>query len=359
MKFDEELDEKIQKAADDVICRLAKSIDNKRLEGSGLKINKLLDLDTLMKKDASEMTTSEKVVGFFQALIQKDRIALKALSEGTSADGGYLVPDEFRAEVIRDIAEKNFMRGEVRVVPMRRDVMKIPTLESRPKVSWTEENATKSTTTAVFNEAVLTAKKMAAVLYASDELIEDSYDIDVVKLIIELFSEAIGEEEDRVIWRGNGTTQPTGVVVSRAAGNIATRTAVAGLTYDEIVNLTYDLPAKYHRNAKFWVHRNNIRELRKLKDNNNLYLWQPSQQAGEPPLLGGFPVVEVNDLPEDEIYFGDMKKAYWLGDKGLMAVKISQDTETAFTKDQTAIRVVERVAGNVVLTQAVRCLNGI
>ena len=189
-------------------------------------------------------------------------------------------------------------------------------------------------------------------------MVEDSTEIDIVKFIIKLFSEVIGEEEDRVIWAGNGTTQPTGIVTARAAATIATRTA-AGLSMDAVINLTYDLPGKYHRNAKFYTHRFNIRDLRKLKDNNNQYLWQPSSQAGEPPTLAGYPVIEVNDMPDDQIYFGDLKQAYWLGDRQKMTVKISNDTETAFTKDQTAIRIVSRIAGNVVLGAAVRCLNGI
>ena len=251
------------------------------------------------------------------------------------------------------------MRKEVTVLPMKRDVMKIPTLDSRPHVTWTEENTTKSTTTAAFDEATLTVYKMAAILYASDELIADSTEVDIVRFIIGLFSEVIGEEEDRVIWRGNGTTQPTGIATARAAGTIATRTATAGLTYDEVINLCYDLPGKYHKGAKVYTHRFNIRDLRKLKDTTNQYLWQPSQQVGQPPSLNGFAVVESNELPDDQIYFGDLKKTYWLGDRQKMTVKISQDTETAFTKDQTAIRVVSRIAGNVVLGAACRCLNGI
>jgi len=196
-------------------------------------------------------------------------------------------------------------------------------------------------------------------LYASDELVEDSTEIDIVKFIIGLFSEVIGEEEDRVIWVGNGTTQPTGIATARAGGAIATRTAAAGLATDEIINLTYDLPGKYHKNAKFYTHRFNIRDLRKLKDGNNQYLWQPSNIAGEPPTLSGFNVIESNELADDQIYFGDLKKTYWLGDRKKMTVKISQDTTQAFTMDQTAIRVVSRIAGNVVLGAACRCLNGI
>lgn len=358
-------DEKIEKATNEVIKnlgldKLSKSIAElgEKVDGGRMKTIKLLDLDSILKNKDS-LTTNEKIVGFFSAAIRNDKIALKALSEGQSADGGYLFPDEFRGEIVRDLAEKNFMRNQVRVIPMKRDVLKAPSLSTRPKVYWTEENTTKSTTTATFDEVTLNAYKMAAILYASDELIEDSDSVDIVKFIVELFSEAIGLEEDRVIWRGTGTGQPTGIVTAQGAGTITTRTAAAGLTYDEIINLMYDLPQKYHRNAKFWVHRHNIRDLRKLKDLNNQYLWQPSNQAGEPASLGGYLVVEVNDLPSDQIYFGDLKQCYWLGDKGQMAVKTSQDTTDAFTKDQTAVRVVERIAGNVVLPAAIRCLNGI
>lgn len=363
------VDAKIAKAAKKAIANLGldglheslKEIQNtlSKKEDKNGNVNALLDLEHLMKKGVDKMTVREKITGFYQAMIQSNHGVLKALSEGTAADGGYLFPDEFRAEIIRDLSEGNYMRNQVTVVPMKRDVMKIPSLESRPKVTWTNENDTKATTTAHFNEETLTVKKMAAILYASDELVEDSTEIDVVDFIIGLFSEVIGEEEDRVIWRGNGTTQPTGVSTARAAGTIATRTATAGLTFDAIIELIYDLPAKYHKNARLYAHRHNIRDMRKLKDSNNRYYWQEPVAAGQPALFYGYPVIEANDLPSDEIYFGDMKKGYWLGDRQRMTVKISQDTETAFTKDQTAIRIVSRIAGNVVLPEALRCLNGI
>lgn len=308
------------------------------------------------KADYDGMTTNEKVVAFYQAAIQANHPVLKALSEGTAADGGYLFPDEFRYEVLRCIEDLGHMRKEVRVVPMKRDIMKIPTLESSVQVSWTEENVAKSTTTAHFGEATLTVKKMAAILYASDELVEDSSEIDVVKLIIELFAEAVGREEDRVIAVGNGTTQPTGLVTARTAGTIASVAAAGNLSFDDIINLIYLLPKEHHANAKFYVNRTNIRELRKLKDGDNRYLWADPVSKGVPPTLYGYPVVEYNWLGEDIIFFGDLKKAYWLGDRKKMSVKVSQDTETAFTKDQTAIRVVERIAGNVVLGCAVRAL---
>jgi len=71
--------------------------------------------------------------------------------------------DEFRAELIKDLEEPTRMRGLVRVVPMKRDILKVPKLGSKPKVTWTSENATKSTTTADFSEKTLTAHKVAAI----------------------------------------------------------------------------------------------------------------------------------------------------------------------------------------------------
>lgn len=306
--------------------------------------------------DKNSLTPEEKIVGFYHALVNKDHAVCKALSEGTAADGGYLFPDEFRAEIIKSLVGPFRMRGMVRVIPMNRDIMKIPTVTARPKLYWTAENEVKTTTSAEFYEATLTARKMAAIIYASDELVEDSDQIDVVRLVIDLFADAIADEEDRVILQGNGTTQPTGVHTAVDATTIATRTCAGNLDADDIIDLTYDLPQAYRPNAKMVAARANIRELRKLKDSNGQYLWQPSVQAGQPDMILGYPVIENDYMGEDMIVIGDWKMGYWLGDRREMTVKISQDTETAFTKDQTAIRVVERIAGNVVLADAFRAL---
>lgn len=359
------LDEEVDKVTEKLLKSLGINELKDKIEGlsktfdeGGKKVSALINLEKLMKKPTNEMTAQEKIVGFFQAMVQSNHSVLKALAEGVAADGGYLFPDEFMAEIIRDIANTPHMRSEVTVIPMKRDVMKIPTLTSGPKVSWTAENAAKSTTTAVFNEATLTVKKLAAILYASDELIEDSTEIDVVQFIITLFSEAIGNEEDRVITVGNGTTEPKGFATS--GQGVATISAGGSLTYDSIIDLEYLLPSKYTRGAKFFAARDAIKEMRKLKDSNQRPLWNDGiVSAGQPATFHGYPVVEVVDLPDSVIYFGDLKKAYWFGDRKRMTVKISQDTETAFVHDQTAIRVVARLAGCVVLPQALKGLTSI
>lgn len=125
-------------------------------------------------------------------------------------------------------------------------------------------------------------------------------------------------------------------------------------TFDDIINLIYALPSQYRRKAKFLVNNANIRELRKLKDSQNRYIWQDSPAPGQPSTIYGYPVIENNWVGEDGIYFGDYKLAYWLGDRKKMTVTVSNIAGTAWTQDQTGIRVVERLAGNCVLEDAMR-----
>lgn len=95
------VDEKIDAVAEKIVASLGIADMRKKLdELTSEKVNpvqsktvaSLLDLDSLMQKDVNQMTTKEKVVGFFQAIIQNNRTVLKALSEGAPADGGYLFP---------------------------------------------------------------------------------------------------------------------------------------------------------------------------------------------------------------------------------------------------------------------------
>jgi len=368
----EEEEKEVEKKVEEVSDKIAQSIRAKlgldNVADLNEKVGKLLDNQTtgntklmeLLKgkdtKNIDSLTKEEKIVGFYHALVSGDREVCKALSEGTAADGGYLFPDEFRAELIRWMAETHRMRSLVRVIPMRRDVLNAPNLQSSVKVYWTAENASKTTTTAHFGTIALTARKIAAILYSSDELIEDSTEIDVVNLIIQLFGEAIAEEEDRVIIQGNGTTEPTGIIT---AGTIRATACVGNLSFDNIINLMYSVPQKYHGSSSFLVNRANIRELRKLKDSDGRYLWAEPVSAGMPPTIFGYPVYENTWVGDAYIFFGNWKMAYWLGDRKKMTVKISQDTTTAFTKDQTAIRVVARIGGNVVLPDAAGELNAI
>lgn len=309
-------------------------------------------------EDREKLTKEEVIVSFFHALQTNNTEVVKALSEGVAADGGNLLPQAFHEELVRDLQQTSFMRGICRVVPMRRNTLVIPNLAAGPKAYWTAEGAAKTTSTAAFTQLTLTAYKLAAILYSTDELIEDSEVFDIVQLIISLFSESIAREEEAAFMQGNGTSQPKGIFTSVDDSSIAGVAAGGNLSFDSFIDLTNLLPSKYHRNARFLLHRNNLKEVQKLKDTNGQYLWQ-SPASGRPGTILGFPYELSDDAPEDAIVFGDFKLGYWIGDKGQISVLISQHTTTAFTQDKTAIRVVERVGGLTVLPAAFRALTAI
>ncbi len=309
-------------------------------------------------KDKATLTAEEKIIGFYHGLVTQDKEVLKALAEGVNADGGYLFPTEFLSELVKPLNEPTRMRALVRVITMKRKTLTAPSLTNRPKMYWTAENAAKTTTTANFGQIVLTARKAAAIIYSSDELLEDSDEIDVVRLIIDLFSESIGEAEDYVILRGDGSTQPRGIETARNAGDIASVAFGGQTNFDKLKDLKYALKAKYRKGATWLIHPDKVADIDKLKDNNGRYIWQESVLPDKPDTLLGLPVSEQYDLPENTLFLGNWKLAYWLGDRKQMTVKISNDTETAFTKDQTAIRVVIRLGGDVVLGEAAKAGTG-
>ena len=99
---------------------------------------------------------SQKSVEFLSALYSGDKQKLQILSEGTAADGGYLVPEEFANVIIEDIRDLSIMRNFASVMTTQSDTVHIPSLVSRPKAAWRAEKATKNTSTATFTENVLT-----------------------------------------------------------------------------------------------------------------------------------------------------------------------------------------------------------
>lgn len=374
-------EEDVEDAEDDAVGDAAKRMAKEIV--AGLPLNGLKDLsekvDRLLEKqspkdsklskilngkdyvkDVDQLTKEEKIVGFYHALVTGNDHAIKALSEGTSADGGYLLPQDFMAELNRNLQDMVVMRQLARVVPMARNTMVIPRVTSSVEAYWTAENAAKTTTTAAFTQDTLTAFKIAAILYASDELIEDSTDMgsfDLVQLIIQLFAEAIAMKEEEAFSTGNGTTQPLGLETARNASTFASIAAV-GQNFDDIIRLEYALKPQYRANASFLANDQTIRNMRLLKDSNGRYLWQDAVAPGQPATFHGYPVYSNLALPANTVYFGDFKRGFWIGDRKQMTVKITQDSETAFTKDQTAIRVVERVGSQVVLPAALKALTG-
>lgn len=309
--------------------------------------------------DLKSLSKDEKIVTFFKALVfskhdPQSQQVLRALVEGTDSEGGYLVPEELRTEVFRVLPDMTVMRRLARVIPMTTDTLKLNSLGARPVAYWTGEYQSKSTTSAEFNQVVLSPNDLVCLLPVSEQLLADA-NINLVQFIIELFAEAIGLAEDKAFFTGSGSGQPRGISIE----TIATVNAGGNPTFDDIIDLIDAVPSRVTSSPKaaFVGHRNAKRAFRKMKDSDGDYIWRDGGSSkannGEtvrlPSTLYGYPFYEQNDLPQSELYFGDWSM-YIIGDRQTMAVSTTTEGGDAWRRNAMEIKAVERVDGRAVLT---------
>lgn len=320
------------------------------------------------RKEAGKKVTevSQKSVEFFSALYSGDKQKLQILSEGSAADGGYLVPEEFANVIIEDIRDKNIMRQLASVITTNTDTVHIPSLISRPKAAWRAEKATKNTSTATFTENVLTPYSLAAIVPLSNEVVADAQlgvGGSIVNYIAGLMSTAIAEKEEQAFWVGTGTGQPTGIdsgtytLRTTAAGSGATDTQRA----DAIISAYSNTPQGYRYNGVWVGNMGTWGEVARLKDSQNRYLL--TDLAGSnTQLLKGRPVYESNYLAGGTLLYGDFS-FYQIVDREGISVRVSDEAtvagSSAFEKNLTYVRVEKRVDAELLLPAAVSKVTGL
>jgi HK97 family phage major capsid protein len=307
-------------------------------------------------------TTSKKTIHMLQALVQNDRQKLQILTEGTAANGGYLVPEEFANMIVEDRRDATIMRQLATVIPVSTDTFHLPTLASRPKTFWRSEAAVKNTSTAQFGEIVLTPYSLASIVPLSNELVADASlgtGGSIVNLIANLMGTAIAEEEDKAFWTGNGSGKPTGIdnysfVTLTASANDASRA-------DTIIQALYRLPQGYRNSAVVVANKNTLAKIAVLKDTTGQYLL--TGLANSPtPVLRGRPIYEQNDLPDGKAFVGDFRD-YYIAERQGVTVDVSNEATvggtSAFENNLTYVRVEERVDGELALTNGIVEVQGL
>jgi len=368
--LDKQIDEISVKLTSKVMEGVGESIDkleekiNKASKGTAMKkFTSKNDVDK--KKSMKDMSADDRAMTYWKAVITDDRPTIKAfsdeahakaLSEGVVATGGNLIPQDMHTKILKDLRGPNRQRGLVNVFRMKTNVRTFNLEDTRVNTYWTSESATKTTTTASWSRDTITAYKLAAIIRSSDELLADSWMFDIVKEITGQFAERIGDVEDQVITQGTGVGQPTGYIT---AAPTAVAAAGGGISFDDINNLHYALPTQYRNRGTYQVHNQNIRKIAGIKDNNGRYLYNDSQSQGDPATLKGKPVVENNWMPANQIAFGDFKHGYYFGDRQAMTIETNRFDTKSWEKDQTSIRVVERIGGDLLVPNAVRRLTGV
>lgn len=272
------------------------------------------------------------------------------LQEGVDTDGGYLVPEEYDNRLIDVLGEENIMRDLSTVITTSGE-HKINIAATKPAASWIEEGGQLSFGDATFDQILLDSHKLHVAIRVTEELLYDNA-FGLENYIITQFGKALANAEEDAFLNGDGVGKPLGLFAASGGGQIA-ETLTAAIKADDIINLVYALKRPYRKKASFIMNDKNIAAIRKLKDNNGAYIWQPSAQEGEPDRLFGYPVHTSAYAPEDAIAFGDYKY-YNIGDRGTRSFK--QLTELFAGNGMIGYVAKERVDGKLILPEAVQIL---
>lgn len=278
------------------------------------------------------------------------------LSESPDADGGYLVPEEFERQIISGLDEANVIRSIAKVITTHHD-RKIPVAVGHSAATWTAENAAFTESNPTFGQKQIDAFKLTDLIRVSVELLQDS-EFDLEEYIANEFARAFGAAEEEAFCVGTGTNQPTGIFTANGGTVGVTAASATAITVDEVISLVYALKSPYRRNAKFLMNDATVSLLRKLKDNNGAYLWQPSVQAGQPDKLLGYdlytsPYVPTVAAGALAVAFGDFQN-YWIGDRAGRTVQ--RLNELYATNGQIGYVATERVDGKVILPEGIQLL---
>ena len=272
------------------------------------------------------------------------------LQEGVDADGGYLVPEEYDRRLIDVLDGENIMRGLATTITTAGQ-HKINIAATKPAAAWIEEGGALTFGDATFDQIYLDAYKLHVAIKVTEELLYDNA-FGLENYIITQFGKALANAEEDAFLNGDGKGKPTGIFDKTKGGQIA-GTLTAAIKSDDLIDLVYGLKRPYRKSASFIMNDATLASLRKLKDNNGAYIWQPSYKEGEPDRVLGYTVHTSSFAPTNAIAFGDYSY-YNIGDRGSRS--FGELRELFAGNGMIGFLAKERVDGKLVLPEAVKVL---
>lgn len=272
------------------------------------------------------------------------------LQEGVDGDGGYLVPEEYDKRLIDVLEGENIMRGLATTITTS-GLHKINIAATKPAAAWIEEGGALTFGDATFDQIYLDAYKLHVAIKVTEELLYDNA-FGLENYIITQFGKALANAEEDAFLNGDGTGKPTGIFAETGGGQVVS-TLTAAIKSDDLIDLVYGLKRPYRKNASFIMNDATLASLRKLKDNNGAYIWQPSYKEGEPDRVLGYAVHTSSFAPENAIAFGDYSY-YNIGDRGSRS--FAELRELFAGNGMVGYVAKERVDGKLVLPEAVKIL---
>lgn len=284
------------------------------------------------------------------------------LVKGTATAGGNTVPTTFYGRLVEHMVEVSgvLAAGPTLLETASGDSIEVPTTTAFSTAALTAEAAAIAESDPAFAKRTLGAYKYGATIQVSRELIDDTA-VDLLGFIAAQAGRAVGNALGAALVTGSGSSQPAGVATQATAGKTGAATTP---TTDDLIDLMYSVISPYRASSSCcWMLRDaTAAHLRKLKDDNGQYLWQPSLVLGQPDMLLGKPVatdpnVAAADNSAKSVLFGDFA-AYWVRLAG--GVRFERSDDFAFSSDLVTFKVVARADGMTVdQTGAIKAFVGV
>ena len=287
-----------------------------------------------------------------------DPVIKNALQIGTDTEGGYLVPDEFERTLIEALDEENIFRKLANVISTSSGDRKIPVVASKGTASWIDEEGAIPESDDSFGQVSIGAYKLGTMIKVSEELLNDGV-FNLENYIAREFARRIGNKEEDAFFTGDGSGKPTGILAATGGAQIGVTAASAtAISIDEILDLFYSLKSPYRNKSVFVMNDATIKAIRKLKDGQGQYIWQPSLQAGTPDTILNRPVYTSSYVPTiaasaKSIIFGDFGY-YWVADRQGRVFKRLNELYAA--TGQVGFVATQRVDGKLILPEAIKVL---
>lgn len=371
LKGDDEADpaEVVTKALDELrgsVDTRLKAIETKSAESDKV-VDRLNKLEAKLNRPANDNDRDEGEAQklerkAFTGFLRQGRESLsvdevKSLRVADDTAGGYLATPQFVAEVDKNLVEFSPVRAAARVGNTASGSVILPKRTGTPSAHWVDETEDRDETGSAYGQAEIPVHEGACYVDVSQRLLEDAA-VNVEAEVAFDLAEEFGRLEGVAFVNGDGLKKPSGIMAETAIAQTLNGHAT-NLSADALISLMYALPAFYRGRGAWMLNGNSLATIRKLKDGQGNYLWQPSYQAGQPETILGRPVIEAVDMPDIlanklPIVFGDFGTAYRIFDR--VALSILRDPYSQATKGLVRFHARRRVGGGVVRPEALRTL---
>ena len=296
-----------------------------------------------------DKSTEKDVRMLCKALLDGDRMAAKALSEGTDSAGGYLVPDEFVARVDEMAIEYGLVRQFANVFNVSSKTINIPKLTDEPTVVWVSEGGTISTGQPTFGQTQITIKDAGIIVPITNDLLDDAA-VPITEILGRIFARAFAKAEDYQAFNGDGSVF-MGIMNHADVPTVTMGTGDTGFTSLAATDLL-DLNAAVHEaaeaNARYFMHRTVHNLVRKMTNGSTGPFLFPGNDIWGYPYSKTSLLKSVSDSAASTKFmaFGDMSKLYFAKRKEISLQLSNQATvgsTNLYETNMVAIRVIERV----------------